>query len=194
MSIELESEATGRDQAGFNSLEGYGKFKQTIPETLKDSFRPDVPSIDPMVSWRMKQRDKADISVENCDGFEVTPKQYHTAMTQANQKGYKKTKSGTHGTPTEFFQTDMLSKKGTEKVSQDSKPTLDNMNQEYNRYKYGYQLLPANNGQNLDGAKPVLLTGNELIYQPPIAEGAGEGGRRAGLQQNKYALPIGRTG
>lgn len=189
--MELETEATGLTQGGFNEIRGYGKFQASIPETLKNGFTPDIPSIDPMVKWQMEQRPSLNPEPYNCDGFKITEKDYRVAMTQANQKGYKKTKEGVHGTKTEMFNTGMYDpKKAPEKTDKDAKPTLEEMNKEYNRYKYGYMMYPANNGKQLDGAKPVLLTGNEIIYQPSIAMGGDIGGRRFGHQGEKYSLPV----
>lgn len=192
VSLEVNS---GKDQAGYNNITGYGKFEAQVPSALPSSFIPDVPSIDPMVQWRMKQRDnlKDELKVKDCDGLNVSERDYRVAATQANQKGRKATKSGAHGTKTEFYQTSMIEKRSPDpdvEPTKDEKPPQEVMNAEYNRYKYGNRLYPPAFGTQLDGAKPVLLTGNQIVYQPPVAMGAGQGGRRYGREADKYALPI----
>lgn len=188
-SVSIEGETVN----GYNEIKGYGNFDSTVKPTLSSSFVPDIPDIDPMVSWKMKQRDdvKDELNIKECDSFKVSKTDYEYAFTRSHQKGYKATKKGVHATITEKCQTELIKARSSlEESKTDEKPTQEEMNKEYNRYQYGYQMYPENLGTNLDGAKPVLLMGNQIVYQPPIAAGGGEGGRRAGYQQNKYALPI----
>ena len=71
---------------------------------------------------------------------------------------------------------------------EDEKPPLEEINEEYARYKFGYKNVPSNYGQNLQGSQPVLMAGNQIVEQQSIVQGAGEGGRRAGYQYEKVGI------
>lgn len=184
-------EQSGIKEAGYNQLAGYGRIEGTIPPTLTGSFIPEPPALDPYKVWVQKMINSPDVTIDNCASFKVTEEQYNVSMVKANQKGYKATKEGVHGTKTEMFNTEMFHKViRPEESKTDESPSLDLMNKKYNQNLYGYKLNPPALGTQLEGSAPAILAGNQIVYQPPIAVGNGEGGRRAGREADKYALPF----
>jgi hypothetical protein len=184
--------SSGIKESGWNALAGYGKIEYEIPPPLTTTFVPSPPDVDPMMVWHKKTiTDPAQVDINECASFKVSETDYNVAMVRANQKGYKATKSGVHGTNTEMYNTGMFHKVSrADESKSDESPSLDLMNKEYNRQLFGYKTVPPALGTTLQGSAPAILAGNQIIYQPSTAMGSGEGGRRFGREADKYALPF----